>query len=180
MINPIEIPKNQVLEFVHSHFDANFYNYYSTLILRALYSDKYSFVYEKSNNDVYLSIIYKCNMREVENLLLDSNILGLFFTLLPNKSIYAGIIVEKDGILYSPTTVKYYYNYLGDMHQLINAAHKDLMFCKYCNHRAEKLYVNNFVNKAYGCCVVSCKDCSTKLHKNLIATAVTNKLGIIL
>ena len=180
MINPIEIPKNQVFEFVHSHFDANFYNYYSTLILRALYNDKYSFVYEKSNSDIYLSIIYKCEVREVENLLPDSNVLGLFFTLLSNKSIYAGIIVEKDEKLYSPAKVKYYYNYSGDMHQLINAVHKDLMFCKYCNHRTEKLYINNFISKPYSCCVVSCKDCSTILRKNLIAMTVTKKLGIIL
>ena len=180
MINPIEISKNQVFEFVHSHFDANFYNYYSTLILRALYNDKYSFVYEKSNSDIYLSIIYKCNIREVENLLPDSNVLGLYFTLLPNKYIYAGIIVEKDGKLYSPDRVKYYFNYSGDMHQLLGAVRKDLMFCKYCNHRTEKLYINDFVNNTYNYCFISCKDCSNTIHKKQIAESVNDKLGIIL
>ena len=180
MINPIEIPKNQVFEFVHSHFDANFYNYYSTLILRALYSVKYTFVYEKVNTDIYLSIIDKCEVREVENLLPGSNVLGLYFTLLPNKYIYAGIIVEKDGKLYSPDKVKYYYNYSGDMHQLISAVHKDMMFCKYCNHRTEKLYINNFVNKTYNYCFISCKDCSNTINKKQIVESVANKLGIIL
>ena len=180
MMNPIEIPKNQLLEFVHSHFDVNFYNSYSTLILRALYSDKYSFVYEKYINDIYLHIIYKCEVHEVENLIPDSNVLGLFFTLLPNNLVCAGIIVEKDGKLYSSDKVKYYHNYLGDMHQLISAVHKDLMHCKYCDHRTEKLYVNNFINTRYKCCVVSCKDCANKIPKKIIAEYVNARLGMIL